>query len=132
MKSAAGTCVRTRKTGDPHVTLQFFFTSVFKFFQLFSCRIKCNKRVVFPDITVCFFFYLKDLLITYTGAVIDRYDILTHMKANIITVKSAADHSAYDMLAGMLLHVIKPALPVDLSMHLHAFGNLRRQAFNIL
>ena len=40
------------------------------------------------------------------------------MKADIVTMKSLADHPAYYMFSGMLLHMVESSVPVYYTMDL--------------
>ena len=46
------------------------------------------------------------------------------MKANVVVAERRVDQTGQDMLAGMLLHIRKPLVPVDLTAHLGARRNL--------
>ena len=121
MCPAAGTAVRARKARDAHVAFEFFLATVLHLLQFFFRRPKLDKLMVFPDIFICLCFDLQDLFKGNARIIIDRYDILSHVEADIVAVEGAADHAAYDMLTGMLLHMIEAEIPVDNSGNFCSF-----------
>ena len=80
--------------------------------------------MIFPDVAVGPGFHLQHLLPGHGGVIVDGDHVRSHVKAHVVAGKGGAQHTADDVLAGVLLHMVKAAGPVDLPLHLAA--NLQR------
>ena len=56
------------------------------------------------------------------GVVVDDDGAFAHVKARVVAVVGGAEHAADDVLAGVLLHVVKAVLPVDAPVNGLALG----------
>ena len=115
MGAAAGAHVRAGELGDAHGALQRLFAAVGQDGQLRRLGIADDDGVILPDVAVGPALDLQHALPGNVGVVVDGDGIGSHVEAGVVAVVGAAQHAGDDMLAGVLLHVVKAALPVDLA-----------------
>ena len=80
--------------------------------------------VVGPDRSVGLPLHLQRLFPCDGGVVVNGDYVRAHVEAHIVTVEGAAQHAGDDMLTGVLLHEIKPAVPVHMTGDPGADGKL--------
>ncbi len=117
MRTTAGAAVILPCLHNAHLPVQFLFTAVVhcrKF--LFRRILRCKGRIP-PDSHVCLFFQPRNFLGRYFCIKINRNRFFSHVETYIVTVVSAADNTGKDMLAGMVLHEVEPAFPVQTAFH---------------
>ena len=127
MNSAAGADIRARIGDDPHISLQLLFAAVRDFFQLLRIRPADLHPMILPYIPVGLQFQLLQILRRNLPVKIDDDHFRPHMKSHIIAAVFLMNHAADNMLPGMLLHQVKPPLPVDDPMHRRS---LRKRRFH--
>jgi len=112
MSSAAGAEIGSRKTYQTDLSCQLLFTSVGQNCKLLFIRIKNFYRLILPYFSVGFFFDLRKLPFIKNAAEVNGDHIAAHMKTHIIVSICLMYQTAYYVFPGMLLHQIKPSLPV--------------------
>ena len=123
MSTTACTGICSRKPYDSHLSDEFLFASVVQCIQFLTGRIKNFHRRVFPDFQIYLLLDFRHLFFAQNPAEINGDHVASHMKAYIVISVFLMNQTAYHMLAGMLLHEIKPACPVDFSPNLSAWLN---------
>ena len=113
MGAAAGAAVRPGELCDAHRPLYCLFAAIGQDGQLLRRGIVRPEGMIFPDIPVGPVLHLQHLLPGHGSVIVDDDGIRTHVKTHIVAGKGSAEHAADDVLAGMLLHVVKAAVPVD-------------------
>ena len=123
MGAAAGAAVRAGELGDPHRAIQRLLAAVAELGQRVAVRPQDLHGVVFPDVLIGPPLYLQHALPGDLGVVVDGHHVGAHVEAHVVAVVGAAQHTGDDVLAGVLLHMVKAALPVDFAV----YGNAHRQ-----
>ena len=80
--------------------------------------------VVFPDVPVGAALDVLHLLPADVGVVVDGHGIRAQVEAHVVAVEGTAQHTGDDVLAGVLLHMIEAARPVDMAADLRAHRQL--------
>ena len=113
MGAAAGAAVGPGELRDPHRPLQGLFAAVGDGGQLLRGGIIGPEGVIFPDVAVGPGLHLQHLLPGHGGVIVDGDHVRSHVEAHVVAGKGSAQHTADDVLAGVLLHMVKAAGPVD-------------------
>ena len=71
------------------------------------------QRYIFHDDLICLFFNFHQFIPCQWSVEINLNDFLSHMKTDIIISICLMDQTRNNMLTCMILHMIKPSLPVD-------------------
>ena len=71
--------------------------------------------MILIDVQVGELFNLHKFIPRNVGVEVDRDDVRAHVEADVVAVEALADEARADVLARMLLHVVKAARPVDLA-----------------
>ena len=113
MGAAAGAAVRAGKGHQPHLPGNILFGAVDRLFQGCPLQKPDIDGVVLPDVGVGRGLdggqvFRGDLVVE-----VDGHHILPQVEAHIVAAVAGADDAADDVLAGMLLHMVKPPGPVD-------------------
>ena len=117
MNTTAGTDIHPRPGYDPHITGQFFLTSVRQRFQFFLRRMSDLNRMILPYILICLRLDLFQHLFRHFAVHIQRDCLTSHVKSYVVITVFFMDQSADQMFAGVLLHQVKSALPVNPAGH---------------
>ena len=117
MGAAAGAAVRPGEGDDAHLTGEFLLAAVVQLRQLLRQGAGDLHRPVRPDGLVSQSFRLQGLVPGDVGVVVDGHRLRPQVEAHIVAVKFFAQDAGDDVLSGVLLHMVKPADPVDGSHH---------------
>ena len=80
-----------------------------------------NLRLfILPDDFISFSFDVQCILPCHHAIEIDRHDIM-QVESHIVIAEFLMDKAGEDMLAGMVLHMVEAADPVDDTMDLRSF-----------
>ena len=113
MGTTAGTAVRLRKFHNADLAGELLLAPVVQSRQLLGGGVENLRLPVRPDSLVGQPFRLQGLLPGNFHVVVDGNGLRPQVEAHIITVIQAAEDAAEDMLPGVLLHVVKAAVPVQ-------------------
>ena len=122
MGAAAGAHIGPGKLGNAHLAGELLLAAVGEGGQLLGGGIEGHQRMVFPDIAIGPGLNVQHSLPGNVGVVVDDDGALPQVKAGVVAVIGGAEHSADDMLTGVLLHVVKAPGPVDLPVDGLALG----------
>ena len=118
MSSTARTDIRSRKIYNTNLTCQLLLASVIQSLQFFRSWISNHNFLILPHFLIHFSLNLRKLRFIQHPIQIHCDYITTHMKSHIIITILRMDNTTHHMLSGMLLHQIKPTLPVNLTLNL--------------
>ena len=113
VRAAARADIRARDGHDAHLPGQLLFAAVGDGFQRFRVRIRDLDRDVFPDPLVGLGLDALHLLRRQHAGKVDRHEVRAHVEAHVLIAEAAVDDAGEDMLAGMQLHELEPAVIVD-------------------
>ena len=122
MGAAAGAHIRAGENRDAHRTGQLLLAAVGEGFKFLGTGPQHLKGMVFPDVGVGFPLNFQHTLPRDVGVVVDDHALGAHVEAGVVAVVGGAEHTGDNVLAGVLLHVVKAALPVDLAVYGFAHG----------
>ena len=115
MRPAAGTAIAAGNRHNPHHSVQFFFAAVFHCLKDFFTR-KFNLQInVLSDGLIHQFFQLGDRFHRNFSAEINGNIIRIHMESDVFKFIFLMNEARENMFAGMILHIVKTAVPVELS-----------------
>ena len=115
VRAAAGAAVRAGEGDDAHVALERLFAAVVDLVELRAAIELDVDGVILIDVQVGELFNLHKFIPRNVGVEVDRDDVRAHVEADVVAVEALADEARADVLARMLLHVVKAARPVDLA-----------------
>lgn len=92
-----------------------FFAAVLDLVELRAAIELDVDGVILIDVQVGELFNLHKFIPRNVGVEVDRDDVCAHVEADVVAVEALADEARADVLARMLLHVVKAARPVDLA-----------------
>mgnify|MGYP003009845852 CR=1 FL=1 len=115
VRAAAGAAVRAGEGDDAHVALERLFAAVLDLVELRAAIELDVDGVILIDVQVGELFNLHKFIPRNVGVEVDRDDVRAHVEADVVAVEALADEARADVLARMLLHVVKAARPVDLA-----------------
>ena len=121
MGAAAGAAVRPGKGDDAHFPGELLLAAVVQGRQLLRRGIGDLHRPVRPDSLIGQPLRLQSLLPGDPGVVVDGHRLRPQVEAHIVAAEFFAQDAGDDVLAGVLLHVVKAAVPVD-GPHHHCAG----------
>ena len=75
------------------------------------------NRMILPDILICLCLNLFQELFRHFAVHIQRDCLASYVKSHVVIAVFFVDQSADQVLTGVLLHQVKSALPVDLTVH---------------
>ena len=117
MGAAAGAAVRSRPGDNADLTGKGLLAAVVQSLQLVWRRKGDVDGMVLPDVPVGQPLHLQHVLRRQPGVEIDGHQIVSDVKAHIVTVEFSAQDAADDVLAAVLLHEVKPPLPVNAPLY---------------
>ena len=120
MGAAAGTGVGSGEGDDAHLAGEGLIAAILQHLQLRGSRISDGDGMVLPDVLVGPCLQLSHLLRSELYIQINGDHIAAHVEAHIVTAVEAVGNTGDDVLSRVMLHEIKAAGPVDLSLHLSA------------
>ena len=121
MGAAAGTYIFAAEFHDPHRPGQLLLGAVFYIGKLFGRGVPGFHRDVPADDLIGSAFDLHQIFPGDRAIQIDGHQMAAHVKAHIMIAKLLIDLSHDQMLAGVLLHVVKTPLPVDGAGHFRTY-----------
>ena len=113
MSAAAGADVRTRDGHDAHLSLDLLFGAVDKGGKLLPGGVADEHRHILPHDAVGGKLCLPQPLGADGHAGVHAHHLAAHMEAHILRPEHLVQNAGKDMLAGVLLHFVKPPVPVD-------------------
>ena len=121
MCSTAGADICSREGYDTHLPVQFLLTAVFNtLYRFFVVYLNICNAIV-PDNLIGFILNLTKLIHRKLTAQIDGDEITSHVETNILIPVLFMNETTDNMFSGMILHHVKPILPVDPSVNFGSF-----------
>ena len=118
VSTTAGTYVYSRECHNTNLSCQFLLTSIINSLQFLSIRISNLNFLILPHSLIYFpLNFCKLRVIQHTIQIYSDH-IASHMETYIIITILLMNNTADHMLTGMLLHQVKTAHPVNLSLNL--------------
>ena len=114
MGRAARTDVDAGDRHEPDALRKADLAAVFQLFQFLRGRIGCRNGKILPDDPVGSKLQVPDLFIIQLTGGVQRYGVLAQAEAHVLITVYRVQDAGQDMLAGMVLHIGKTVLPVDL------------------
>ena len=122
MGAAAGAAVRAGPGDNPHLAGQRLLAPVVQLLQLRGGGEGHGNGVVLPDILVGPALHLRSVLRRQLGVEINGHQLMADVEAHVAALEQAAQDSADDVFAAVLLHEVKPAGKVHLPGHALPYG----------
>ena len=117
MCSAASTAIVVGNRHNSHDAVKFFFTAVFHCLEnLFAWKLNLEINIL-SDRLVHEFFQLRNRFHRNFTAEIHRDVIRIHVESNVFKFIFLMNEAGENMLASMILHIVKTAFPIDFPNH---------------